>query len=219
MWIPPPPAPEDEAALRGALGGARLFDQPAHRAKVDALLAFLEAPGPVCLEVGVDYGGRLLAQAAADPGTRWIGLEIKKPRVAALCTAAPPNCLVWAADARVLLRRVLPPGRLSRVDVFFPTPTFERAHLLWSPAFVGALHRVLAPGGVVWSRTDVEGLHHHIAALLGDWSVAPQPDEAPVASRRERGCAREGWPVFSLCRRRPPDGDIPCAEPATTVDG
>ncbi len=56
MWIPPPPAADDEAALRGTLGGARLFEQPAHRAKVDALMAFLDAPGPVCLEVGVDYG-------------------------------------------------------------------------------------------------------------------------------------------------------------------
>ncbi|MBL8614278.1 MAG: hypothetical protein JNM72_01595 [Deltaproteobacteria bacterium] len=203
MWIPPPPAPDDEAALRGTLGGARLFEQPAHRAKVDALLAFLDAPGPVCLEVGVDYGGRLLSQAAAQPGVRWIGLEIKKPRVAELSAKAPANCLVWAADARVLLARVLPPGRLSRVEVFFPTPTFERAHLLWSPAFVAALGRALAPGGLVWSRTDVEGLHHYVGALLAGWAPAESPPEAPVPSRRERVCAREGLPVFTLCRRRP----------------
>lgn len=203
MWIAPPlPSAEDDV-LRGVLGGDRLYEQPAHQAQVAALLAFLAAPGPVHLEVGVDYGGRLLALAEAAPQTRFIGLEIKKPRVAELSAIAPPNCRFYAADARVLLDRVIPAGRLDRVDVLFPTPTFEAAHLLWTPRFARTLRRALREDGLLHSETDIEGLHHHIGHLLAGWPPAPPPPPAPVPSRRQRGCAREGWPIYTLDRRRP----------------
>jgi tRNA G46 methylase TrmB len=203
-WTPPEPlAPTADGKLRGVLGGTALYDQPRHaeiRARVDA---FVGADGPLAVEIGFDHGMRLLDHARRWPDIRWLGLEIRKRRVAAAAPHAPPNCFLWRADARTVFTAVLPPARVSWVYILFPTPTDNPRHLLLSPALVAAIRRVLAPDGAVYLATDVQGLHDHAAALFDGWPDAPSPPMGPVLSRRERVCARDGLPVYRLCRRAP----------------
>ncbi|MCA9545199.1 MAG: hypothetical protein KC613_12435 [Myxococcales bacterium] len=201
VWRPADATPrggEDDVA--GALGGSRLFEQPQYRAEAEAYRRFLAPPGPVALEVGFDHGHRLLSLAHADPAVRWVGLEVRERRVLALAERAPPNLLAWRADARTVLRRLTPPGRLNRVDVLFPTPWWDEGkrakRQLLTPIFVADLAQALVPGGVALVATDVAPYFAHVQALFAGWQPAPLPRPAARPSQRHRRCLSAGVPTF-----------------------
>ncbi len=203
-WCPPPPLlPTADGGVRGALGGSALYDQARHAGVRARFEAFIEGDAPLSVEIGFDHGMRILDHARRWPGIRWLGLEIRKRRVAAAAPHAPENCLLWSADARTVFAALLPVGRVSAVYVLFPTPTDNPRHLLFSPVFVSALRRSLAPTGVVHVATDVPGMATHVRSLLEGWPEVEAPPMGPVISRRERVCARDGLPVYRLSRRRP----------------
>jgi tRNA G46 methylase TrmB len=194
-WTAPAPRPRDGARIGGALNGSLLLQQPRHRHEVQRLHAFVQAPGPVALEIGVDHGTVLIDHARRRPDWRWIGLEVRKRKVAKAAPHAPDNALLWAADARTVLATAMPAGRLSRVDVLFPTPVTDPRHLLFTEAFVDDLARAMAPDGVLTVASDVPGLFAYIAGLLSGWQPVAEPWRGPVRSRRERVCVRDGLPV------------------------
>ncbi|MFZ5477661.1 MAG: tRNA (guanine(46)-N(7))-methyltransferase TrmB [Myxococcota bacterium] len=201
MWSPPALLPEREHPR--ALNGSLLFDQPAHAGDRDRLLAFVAGDGPVAVEIGFDHGMRILDHARRWPDVRWLGVEIRKRRVAAAAPHAPPNCLLFRGDARTVLARLVPAGRLARVDVLFPTPATNPRHLLITPGFVADLARALAPDGVVHVATDVEGLFAWASRCFAGWPTGEPPATGPVLSRRERVCKRDGLPVWRATWRRP----------------
>lgn len=200
-WRAPDAAggPRDDRAVVGALGGSRLFEQPQYRAEAERFAAFIAPPGPVAVEVGFDHGRRLRALAEADPGTRWVGLEVRRARVRALAAHAPPNLLPWRADARTVFARLVPPGRLARVDVLFPTPWWHAGHrakrLLLTDAFLADVARGLADDGILHVATDVEPYFEHVARQVAAWHPVSHPPPAPVPSRREHSCHRDGIPI------------------------
>lgn len=194
-WTPPTPLPSAGRRVKGALNGSLLLDQPRHRAEVERLLAFVEAPGPVALEVGIDHGTVLIDHARLRPDWRWIGLEVRRRKVAAAQPHAPPNALLWAADARTVFAVALPAGRLARVDILFPTPVTDPRHLLLTEGFVADLARALAPGGVVTLATDVPELFAWAMDRFAGWTEVEAPWRGPTRSRRERVCLRDGLPV------------------------
>lgn len=197
MWSPPAPLPP--RAEPRALYGSRLYDRPEHAAVRARVLEFVAGDAPVVVEVGFDHGMVLLEQARVAPETRWLGLEIRKRRVAALVPHAPPNCLPFAGDARTVFHALLPPGSVDRVEIRFPTPATNPRHVLMSAGFVADLARVLRPGGTVFHMTDVEGLAALAASLLAHWSMAALPPDPPALSRRARVCRRDGLPVWQAC--------------------
>jgi tRNA G46 methylase TrmB len=198
-WTAPPEQP-DVDGVRGALGGSRLFEQPRQRAEVERFESFIAAPGPVVVEVGFDHGHRLRDHARRWPDTRWLGLEVRKARVEALAVDAPPNLLPWRADARTVFATLMPPGRLDRVDVLFPTPWWDEVkrarRLLLTAAFVADVARSLAPEGVVHVATDVGPYFEHIRGVFSGWQEAEPPPVGEARSRREVVCARDGLPVW-----------------------
>lgn len=185
------------------LGGSALYDQPRHAEVRARVQAFVGSGAPLAVEVGFDHGMRILDHARRWPEIHWLGLEIRKRRVAAAAPHAPPNCLLWSADARTVFSALLPPGSVSWVYILFPTPTDNPRHLLLTPSFVSAVGRALAPDGAVYVATDVAGLATHTATLFDGWPEAPMPPMGPVLSRRERVCGRDGLPVYRLCRGKP----------------
>lgn len=205
-WSPPPPQPEGEG-VRGALGGSRLFEQPRQRAEVQRWTDFIAGDGPVAVEVGFDHGHRLLAHAQRWPGTRWVGLEVRKARVDELAAQAPPNLLVWRADARTVFSSLVPAGRLQRVDVLFPTPWWDEGkrarRLLLTESFVSDLAAALDDDGVVLVATDVGPYWRHVEQLFAGWRPVAEPASGPARSRRERVCERDGLPVWRGAWRKP----------------
>ena len=197
-WTAPEPQPA-RAGVRGALGGSRLFEQPKQAAEVARFHAFIAGTSPLAVEIGFDHGFRLLDHARRWPDTQWLGLEVRKARVEAMQEVAPPNLLPWRADARTVFATLMPPSRLARVDILFPTPWWDETkrskRMLFTPDFVADLATALAPGGVVHVATDVPAYFEHITTLFAAWHTAPHPASGDALSRRERVCARDGIPV------------------------
>ena len=106
-WTPPDPQAAG-SEIRGALGGSRLFDQPAQRVEVERFRSFIAGAGPLAVEVGFDHGYRLLDNATQQPDVRWLGLEVRNARVQALVGRAPDNLLVWRSDARTIFAGLIP---------------------------------------------------------------------------------------------------------------
>ena len=199
-WTPPPPlAPR--SGVRGALGGSRLFEQPAQRAEVAAFREFIARPGALAVEVGFDFGHRLLDHARRWPQTSWLGLEVRQARVIELAEKAPPNLLPWRADARTVFATLMPDEAVDRVDILFPTPWWDdgkRAkRLLLNADFVADLGRTLRPDGVIHVATDVEPYFRHVEELFSAWRPDSNPPAGEARSRRERVCARDGLPVWT----------------------
>jgi len=206
-WRPPQARAGARRDVDGALGGSRLFDQPRYRAEAERFAAFIAAPGPVVVEVGFDHGHRLRALAESTPSTRFVGLEVRRARVEALAERAPSNLLAWRADARTIFARLMPPGRLARVDVLFPTPWWHAGHrakrLLLTPEFIARVGRSLTPDGTLHVMTDVGPYFEHVAELMAGWTPGSPPAQSPIPSRREKRCARDGIAVFAGAWRPP----------------
>ena len=204
-WHPPdiPEKSHSVGDVRGALYGSRLYEQPEHREWAASVLQFLDAPGPVALEIGFDHGMRLLDHAHRWPEIRWVGVEIRKARVEAAAAHAPSNALLLRADARTLLANLIPEGRLEFVYLLFPTPSVREKHLLVTPSFVRSLERALTPTGRILITTDVPGLADWMEKQFTGWPEADGVPMGPVLSRRERVCQRDGLPVWRTVRRRP----------------
>lgn len=200
LWTPPEFGDAGAEEIPGAMGGSRLFEQPQYRAEVDAFLEFLAPEGPVGVEIGFDKGRRLCSLAVQDPKMRWVGMEVREAQVLSLAERAPSNLLPWRVDARIAFRRLVPEGRLQRVDILFPTPWWDERkrakRYLVTPPFVQDLRRSLAPDGVIYIATDIEKSFEWMASLFADWRVAPLPEPAPSPSRRESSCARDGLPIW-----------------------
>jgi len=179
-----------------------------------AILSFIDAPGPIAVEVGFDFGEVIIDQAIRLPETRWLGLEIRAAQVIALSERAPPNCLPARLDARTLFGAGVLDGRISRVDILFPTPALKGRHLLWTPAFVTDLARSLTPSGVLTVATDVPALAQLIEQLLTGWPEAPPPPRAEALSRRERVCRRDDITCWWTSRFAP--SHDPQSDPSTT---
>lgn len=203
--------------LRGALGGSRLLDQPAHRDAVARWQAFLAAGRPVLVEIGFDHGRRLSHTARHHPDWHVAGLEVRRLRVAQAQERAARdglhNLLAWRIDARTVLAAATPPASLDVVEALFPDPWWNPVHrdrrLLVTPVFLDHVAQALRPGGVLHLATDVADYADHIDGLLAvrDDLVVDRQAEAvrpscTVVSRREWSCARDGLAVRRWWLRR-----------------
>ena len=201
-------APRD---VEGALHGSRFVTLPHVRPHVERCLAFIAGDAPVLVEVGFDHGRRLHATARLNPDWRVLGLEVRKRRVEEAIARAErdglDNVLPWRLDARTAFAAVLPPASVDIVEVLFPTPwwnpALRRKRLLFDAGFVTDLERVLRPGGLLYTATDVDDIAAQIDAAVGDserFTLLPEAEgqaRRPACSqqsRREWACEREGIP-------------------------
>ncbi len=115
----------------------------------------------VCLEIGFGGGENLVAQAAAAPGTGFIGCEPFVNGMAKILAAIEAgrrdNVRLYAGDAVDLLAW-LPDASIAKVDLLYPDPWPKRRH--WKRRFVqdrtvAMLARVLRPGGLFRFATDI----------------------------------------------------------------
>lgn len=202
-WEPPDPPAPGRGGVRGALGGSRLLDRPEHAAFRAGVDAFVARPGPLILEIGFDHGMVLLESARRRPDVSWLGCELRRHRVDAAAPHAPPNALLLRADGRTLLAGAIPTGRLAGVVVLFPSPSHDPRHLLLTPEWLDLVARSLAPGGTLHFATDVPGMARLADRLLAAWPPAEPLPLAPVLSRRDRVCQRDGRPVWRYDRSPP----------------
>ncbi|GAA4246119.1 tRNA (guanosine(46)-N7)-methyltransferase TrmB [Dactylosporangium darangshiense] len=197
---------------RGRLSG-RHFDA------LDRLAArYSFAPGdPVdVLEIGSGMGEATAQMAAADPGRRYLAVEVHTPGVANLLhlidEAGLTNLRIAAVDAIELLRADIPAASLEAVHVFFPDPWPKARHhkrRLIVPERVALLRERLRPGGLLHCATDDAGYAQAMLETLDadpglvnrHDGFAPRPAHRPL-TKFELRAVRDGRPAFDLMYER-----------------
>ncbi len=170
------------------------------------------------LEIGSGHGGFALAFARLAPDRALVAIEQRTAFAAAVAAKVSRrghrNLVVLHGDARILAPRLFRTGSLAAVHVHFPDPWWKRRHerrRLVDDRMSVLLLRLLAPGGLLDLRTDVERYAREAVTRLEEVGfeneegpgafAGPRPDEIP--STREKRYLASGHRVWRLRMRRP----------------
>ena len=200
--VPPPP--------RVALPG----EPPGTSAPVD-FAALFGRVGPVEIEIGSGRGRFLADEAAARPGTCFLGaeIEVEYARIAQARAdkAGLTNVRFARLDGKAFVMERVPEASLAALHVFFPDPWPKKRHSkrrLFSPDFVRAAAGTLVPGGLLRVATDNLPYFEAIREVL---DAEPALEKVPgseegwsAGTDYERKYEKEGRPMArGIWRRRP----------------
>ncbi len=178
---------------------------------------FGDLAGRLELEIGCGHGGYALAFGRLRPGRALVGIEQRKKFATTVAEKVERrglgNVLILQGDGRLLAPRLFAAGSLAAIHVHFPDPWWKRRHVrrrLVDDRMSTLLLRLLAPGGLLDFRTDVERYALDAVERLeevgfeneagpGRFCEAP-PDEIP--STREKRYLQTGQRVWRLRMRR-----------------
>lgn len=133
------------------------------------------------VDIGCGFGGLLVALAPALPDTLLLGMEIRtsvaeyvEHRITALRAQNPGTSLYQnigclRANTMKFLPNFFRKGQLTKAFICFPDPHFKhRKHKarIVSTTLNSEYAYALRPGGVVYTITDVEDLHHWMVQHL-----------------------------------------------------
>jgi len=162
------------------------------------LAAAFGRDAPVVLEIGFGNGDNLIDMADQYPGQNFLGIEVHEPGVGACIMKALDreltNVRVMRHDAVEVLRNMLPPHSLSRVNLFFPDPWHKKRHhkrRIVQRDFVQLLAERLLPGGIFHVATDWPNYAEHMdetMASCGEFAALDDiPDDRAVSRFDSRG--------------------------------
>lgn len=184
---------------------------------IDYAEAAIELPrgyDAVKMEIGIGNGDALVAMAADDPQSLYLGVEVHEPGIGRCLNGIRErrleNVRLIRHDAVEVLRHMIAPASLDRVLLFFPDPWHKKRHhkrRIVNAEFRDLLYKVLEPGGVLHAATDWQDYAEWIAQQflgddrfenLGDENGYAQcPDYRPPTRFEERG-RRLGHGVWDL---------------------
>ena len=168
------------------------------------------------LEIGFGMGETTAAIAAAQPDHDFLALDVHAPGVGGLLKLLDAqrltNVRILRHDAVEVVERMIAPGVLAGVHIFFPDPWPKKRHhkrRLLQPAFVHELALRLAAGGYLHAATDWEDYALEMLATLraepllenSAEDFAPRPEYRPLTKFERRGMAL-GHGVWDLIFRR-----------------
>ena len=174
--------------------------------------------GPLCVEVGFGGGEFLAGMAAANPQSRFVGIERfaegHRRLLKAVQAAGLENVLSMVGDAFIGLSLAFHEASLESVTVNFSDPwpkTRHAAKRLLSEEFFRIAARKLRPGGTLFAATDdvpyALQAGEAFAAVPSLESLHPgRPfmceSPHPVRTRYEIKWAAEGRPLHYFAYRR-----------------
>ena len=160
----------------------------------------------------VGAGCFLVTAAEANPDVNYLGIEIdyREGRRGAkrLKKREFSNARVLGGPVERAFTKLVAAESVAAVHVYFPDPWWKRRHRrrrVFSEEFVSLMHRVLVPGGLVHSWTDVEEYFGVISALMNNddrFEALPSPSErAPehdmdYQTSFERKKRKAGCPIY-----------------------
>ncbi len=173
---------------------------------------------PLHIDIGCARARFLLALAPLQPHWNHLGLEIRRPLVAAAEAERQElelaNLHVLFANANVSLPgwlAALPPGRLARITIQFPDPWFKKKHhkrRLLQPPLLEVLAGALAAGGELVLQSDVLDVITPMVELIDAHPLLQRPagdprpwleaSPLPLPTERERHVLEQGLPVYRV---------------------
>lgn len=185
------------------------LDDPAgaNGAKLRAALA---RGASIEVEIGYGRGDFLLDRAARYPHSLFMGYETKHKATRLFLErierAELENLWVSDDDARFSLPLLLPDASISVMHILFPDPWWKstyRVKRLFSPPFVDLLAAKIAPGGLLYFKSDVQEYGELVSYLI-EQNPAFAPHDAALVERigafamthREHWCVRNGKPMW-----------------------
>jgi len=165
------------------------------RTPIDLAALFPDAR-EIWLEIGFGGGEHMVAMAAANPGVGIIGCEAYINGVAMLLAkierAGVTNLAIHPGDARDLMD-VLPAESVAQVFLLYPDPWPKKRHhkrRFINLENLGALVRIMAPGGVLRLATDIgDYVRHTLEVVARDGRIAWTAESAADWRR-----PWPGWP-------------------------
>jgi len=134
--------------------------------------AWFGREAPLVLEIGCGSGTSTLAMAREEPNVDVIAVELYRRGLAQLLCAIDregvANIRLIRGNGVDVLDRLIAPGSLTGVRVFFPDPWPKARHhkrRFLQPSTVGMIADRLLPGGVLHAATDHPGYADHIAEV------------------------------------------------------
>jgi tRNA (guanine-N7-)-methyltransferase len=131
-------------------------------ARLDAAAAFGRS-GPVIAEIGFGMGQATWKIAQANPEVSYLGIEVHTPGVGRLLyelgSRGIDNVRIVHHDAVEVLERMIAPGSLDGIHMFYPDPWPKKRHHKRRFVRTGLselLASRLAPGGYFYFVTDIE---------------------------------------------------------------
>lgn len=172
---------------------------------------------PLVVEIGSGQGHAIVAAAAARPETDFLAVEVFTAGLARTMLAAERdglgNLRLVEANAPEVLERLLPPGSVDELWVFFPDPWHKTRHTkrrLVTAEFAALAALVLREGGMLRLATDWEDYARQMRDVLdtsggferafaGEWA---ERYDGRVLTAFERKGVRAGRAIRDLCYRR-----------------
>jgi tRNA (guanine-N7-)-methyltransferase len=169
------------------------------------------------IELGPGRGGFIVDRALVEPTAAMLGFEVRRKwasivdaRLAKMGLAS--RARVLAEDARVALVRLAPNASVQRVFSHFPDPWWKKRHqkrLMFAPALLEEIARLLEPGGELFLQTDVEERAVQYERMLaddprfvahGDALGSARLVDNPYGARspREKRAMADGLPIFRI---------------------
>jgi tRNA (guanine-N7-)-methyltransferase len=131
-------------------------------------------PQPLEIELGCGDASFLVEFARQHPGRNFIGVERLLGRLQKLDRkgrrAGLANLRGIRIESSYFLRYLLPPNSASALHIYFPDPwpkKRHRKHRLINEGFPGLARAALAPGGVVYLRTDDADYFGQMTGVFG----------------------------------------------------
>ncbi len=128
-----------------------------------------EPDAPVVLELGCGKGEYTIDLALRNPGSDYIGVDIKGARLWKGSGYATREHLVNVAFLRTRVEFItafFAPGEVSEIWLTFSDPQFRSENSrLSSPLFLERYRSIMKPGGIVHLKTDSMFLHRYTKAV------------------------------------------------------
>lgn len=175
----------------------------------DLAAVFGTAPQRLEVDVGCGRGRFLLAKAAAEPGTCFLGIERLLKRVEQVARKAEAagllNVRVLYCDAYYAVRYLLPRQSVSVLYILFSDPWPKRRHRqrrLVNAEFAEAMAGALKPGGLVHIATDdadyFKRIQEVFGAVAGFESAPPFEPREDERTDYEMEFLREGRRIYRV---------------------
>ena len=134
---------------------------------------FFGNKNPVTAEIGFGMGIATASIAETNPGKNYLGIEVHRPGIGRLLweieKRSLANIRIIEHDAAEVMEKMIPPGSLEAIHIFFPDQWPKKRHrkrrLIQRP-FTEILAQRLRPGGYLYMVTDWEDYGNHALSEL-----------------------------------------------------